>query len=75
MDNISLEWAKLADVGELKPDAVLLLDLPLEKAQTRSGFGDERFEVNEFQKRVYNVIKMLADDDRDLWKVSWIIVY
>uniref|UniRef100_A0A183D4B5 Thymidylate_kin domain-containing protein n=1 Tax=Gongylonema pulchrum TaxID=637853 RepID=A0A183D4B5_9BILA len=68
-DSITMNWAKLADFGELKPDCVVFLDLPQEKAQRRSGFGDERFETDDFQEKVYGVMKTLAADDKELWKV------
>lgn len=68
-EKITIEWAKLADIGELKPDCVLYFDLLPEEAQKRNGFGSERFEASDFQKKVDGVMKKLAAEDRDLWKI------
>ncbi|VDN94288.1 unnamed protein product [Brugia pahangi] len=68
-DNITMEWAKLADMGELRPDCVIYFNLSFEEAQKRSGFGDERFDFGNFQGKVSKVMEQLADEDRDLWKI------
>lgn len=65
-----MEWAKLADTGELRPDCVIYFNLSFEEAQKRSGFGDERFDFSSFQEKVNNIMEKLAAEDRDLWKVS-----
>uniref|UniRef100_A0A1I7VPQ3 Thymidylate_kin domain-containing protein n=1 Tax=Loa loa TaxID=7209 RepID=A0A1I7VPQ3_LOALO len=68
-DNVTMEWAKLADMGELKPDCVIYFNLSFEEAQKRSGFGDERFDSGSFQGKVNDIMEKLAAEDRDLWKV------
>ncbi|CAG9536241.1 unnamed protein product [Cercopithifilaria johnstoni] len=68
-ENITMEWAKLADTGEFRPDCVVYFNLSFEEAQKRSGFGDERFEFSSFQEKVNAIMKKLAAEDRDLWKI------
>jgi len=36
--------------GLLRPDALLYLNMPIEKAMERGGFGEERYETLELQK-------------------------
>ncbi|VDK76508.1 unnamed protein product [Onchocerca ochengi] len=68
-DNITIEWAKLADMGELRPDCVIYFNLSFEEVQKRSGFGDERFDLSSFQRKVSDIMGKLAAEDRDLWKI------
>ncbi|VDK56490.1 unnamed protein product [Anisakis simplex] len=67
--NISLEWAKLHDVGMLRPDCVFFFDLSPEVAAKRSGYGGERLESYEYQCRVYEIMKKLGEQNHDIWKV------
>uniref|UniRef100_A0A0N5AXB4 Thymidylate kinase n=1 Tax=Syphacia muris TaxID=451379 RepID=A0A0N5AXB4_9BILA len=66
--DLGLEWAQLQDVGILKPDCVIFFDLTPEMASSRSGFGAERLEALELQKRVYTVMKKLGEQNKDIWK-------
>jgi len=56
-----VEWCKSPDVGLPKPDAVIFLDLPIEKAMERGAFGEERYEKEDFQKKVYKNFQKLND--------------
>ena len=47
-----LDWCKAPDAGLPKPDVVVFLEIPPEKAEARSGFGNERYEVSDMQVRV-----------------------
>ena len=47
-----LDWCKAPDAGLPKPDVVVFLEIPPHKAEQRGGFGDERYEESEMQKRV-----------------------
>lgn len=64
---LSLDWCKAPETGLLRPDAVLYLDLNEEAQKKRGGFGDERYEVPEMQKRVQQ--KFLALKDDRYWRV------
>eukprot|EP00884_Botryococcus_braunii_P015929 jgi/Botrbrau1/3019/Bobra.0070s0015.1 len=58
---LTLEWCQAPDKGLPAPDAVLFLDLPVEVAQARGGFGEERYETKELQTRVLSKFKELDD--------------
>lgn len=71
-----MNWCKQPDVGLLTPDLVLFLDLPIEAAEQRGGFGEERYEKREMQIKVRELFLQLQDP---LWQVrplnrSWCIL-
>ncbi len=45
-------WCAAPDAGLPMPDVVFFMDIPVEKAAARAGFGGERYEDPAFQKRV-----------------------
>ena len=45
------------DVGLPAPDVVIYLDLPIDEAEKRGGFGSERYEKREMQVKVYQDTK------------------
>lgn len=59
---IDFNWCKGPEAGLLKPDLVLLLTLSAEAMAKRGGFGDERYEIPEFQQNVSKMFDRLADD-------------
>uniref|UniRef100_A0A182S709 Thymidylate kinase n=1 Tax=Anopheles maculatus TaxID=74869 RepID=A0A182S709_9DIPT len=59
---LDLEWCKAPEAGLLKPDLVILLTLSPEALARRGGFGDERYEVPAFQKKVIEKYGLLKDD-------------
>lgn len=63
---MNFSWCKQADVGLPKPDLVLYLDLSSEAMAKRSGFGEERYESEDFQNEVKKVYGLLREDN---WKV------
>ena len=64
-----LKWAKLQDVGILRPDCVVFFDLSPDKASVRGGFGEEVLEALDLQHRVYDIMMMLGAQNKDIWKV------
>ncbi|PNX96874.1 thymidylate kinase, partial [Trifolium pratense] len=54
------------EIGLLAPDLVAYLDISPDKAAERGGYGDERYEKLEFQKKVAEHYKVLHDAS---WKV------
>nr|XP_019535986.2 thymidylate kinase [Aedes albopictus] len=64
---LSMDWCKAPESGLLKPDLVLLLTLSAEAMAKRGGFGEERYEVPELQKKVMEKFRALKDDS--YWKV------
>ncbi|CAJ1957187.1 unnamed protein product [Sphenostylis stenocarpa] len=64
---LDIEWCKAPEIGLLAPDVVVYLDISPEKAAERGGYGGERYEKLEFQKKVADYYKVLHD-------VSWKVV-
>ncbi|KAJ7948652.1 Thymidylate kinase [Quillaja saponaria] len=63
---LDFEWCKAPEMGLLAPDLVVFLDISLEKAAERGGYGGERYEQLEFQRKVAQNYKVLHDAS---WKV------
>ncbi len=59
---ITYEWCKSPDTGLLLPDLVLFLDLPPEVARQRGGYGEERYEKEELQRRVREAFRRIERD-------------
>lgn len=59
---LDLEWCKAPERGLLRPDAVLYLNMPIDAAQRRGGFGEERYETLELQKAVRANFEALTED-------------
>lgn len=65
--SMSMEWCRQPDRGLPKPDLVCFLDVSADEAAKRGGFGEERYEKADFQKRVRQNYHELID--QDYWKV------
>ncbi|KAK6153141.1 hypothetical protein DH2020_012780 [Rehmannia glutinosa] len=63
---LDVEWCKAPEAGLLAPDLVVYLDISPEKAAERGGYGGERYEKLEFQKKVAQSYKTLCDAT---WKI------
>ncbi|XP_052860678.1 uncharacterized protein LOC128267795 [Anopheles cruzii] len=63
---LDIEWCKAPEAGLLKPDLVVLLTVDAETLAKRGGFGDERYEVAEFQNKVMKMYQLLKDEE--YWK-------
>lgn len=68
--NMNLQWCWNPEDGLPAPDAVFILNLSESASSKRGGFGDERYEVSNFQAKVRNNYKLLKDPK--LWKV-WLL--
>ncbi|KAM4121969.1 hypothetical protein ACB094_01G046500, partial [Castanea mollissima] len=60
------EWCKAPEIGLLAPDLVLYLDRQPEKAAERGGYGGEKYEQLEFQRKVAQCYQVLHDAS---WKI------
>jgi dTMP kinase len=49
---MTLDWCRAPDAGLPRPDVLFFMDIPVEKAAARGGFGEERYEDPVFQARV-----------------------
>ncbi|XP_010110182.2 thymidylate kinase [Morus notabilis] len=63
---LDMDWCKAPEIGLLAPDLVLYLEIPPEKAAERGGYGGERYEHLEFQKKVSKSYQALHDAS---WKI------
>ncbi|KAG7973479.1 hypothetical protein I3843_07G230200 [Carya illinoinensis] len=63
---LGIEWCKAPEDGLLAPDLVLYLDIQPEKAAERAGYGGERYEQLEFQRKVARCYEVLRDAS---WKI------
>ncbi|XP_072932213.1 uncharacterized protein [Epargyreus clarus] len=63
---LDMNWCKSPDIGLPKPDRVFFLTMPPEEVEQRKGFGSERYEVLEFQKKVLNMYMQLKDES---WEI------
>jgi dTMP kinase len=64
---LDLEWCRNPDIGLLSPDLILFLDLNIDEAEKRGGFGQERYEKRDLQIKVREEFFKLKDDT---WKVN-----
>lgn len=64
---LDFDWCKSPDAGLLKPDLVVYLTLSEEAMARRGGFGDERYETSEMQKKVIKMFERLTE--KPLWNV------
>ncbi|KAI8342394.1 thymidylate kinase-like protein [Chlamydoabsidia padenii] len=63
---LDFEWCRQPDVGLLSPDVILFLDLSLDEAEKRGGFGEERYEKRDLQQQVRQEFNKVMDHS---WKI------
>jgi dTMP kinase len=61
-NGLDRDWCLAPERGLVAPDAVIFLDISVEDAQKRGGYGTERFEKADIQARVRDQYKILAHD-------------
>ncbi|KAJ8085112.1 Thymidylate kinase [Marasmius tenuissimus] len=59
---LSLEWCRSPDIGLPAPDLTLFLDITPEKARERGGYGEERYEKEEMQRKVREIFQKLSSE-------------
>lgn len=64
---MDLEWCRTPEAGLLKPDLVVYLTLAEEAMKRRSGFGSERYEIIEIQRKVQQMFNKMIE--KPLWQV------
>lgn len=60
-------WCREGDRGLPKPDVVVYLELAVDKARERGGWGEERYEKEEMQKKVGEAYTGMSGGNE--WKV------
>ncbi|KAJ6625854.1 thymidylate kinase-domain-containing protein [Mycena sp. CBHHK59/15] len=68
---LPLEWCRAPDVALPAPDVTLFLDISPEKARERGGYGEERYEKEEMQRRVRTVFGEIAGE---LGAEKWVTI-
>ena len=58
---LDFDWWVQPDKGLPQPDLVLFVNTTAAEITSRSGFGDERYEREEFQEKVYEAFQKLRD--------------
>lgn len=65
---LTLEWAKTPDVGLPRPDIVIFLDVGPGAAESRGGYGEEKYEKRDMQEMARNIflsLKTYSGDEED----------
>jgi dTMP kinase len=66
---LTLDWCWQPEVGLPKPDTVIFLDIPVDKASSRADFGQERYETSAFQHKVYANFQRIMEQASPKWHV------
>jgi dTMP kinase len=64
---LNFDWCKTPEQGLLKPDMVVYLTLTDEAMSRRGGFGEERYETTEIQRKVKAMFEKMIE--APLWQV------
>lgn len=62
---IDFEWCKFSDIGIPKPDIVFFMDSNRTQLDKRDSFGNERYEIIDFQNKVYDKYKKLLQNVKE----------
>jgi dTMP kinase len=66
---LTYEWCRSPEIGLPAPDLTIFLDIQPEKARERGGYGEERYEKEEVQRRVRGVFERIGREmDVDRWR-------
>ena len=60
--NIPYEWCRGPDVGLPAPDLTLFLDVGPDTVKARGGFGEERYETEEVQRKVKEAFERIGEE-------------
>lgn len=55
-------WCRSPDIGLPAPDITILLDVSPDAARARGGYGEERYEKEEVQRRVKDVYVRIGEE-------------
>jgi dTMP kinase len=75
--SLSFEWCKLTDIGLPEPDLVVFLDVSTGVARSRGGYGEERYEKEETQRRVRDIFKRIEEEakqSKDVHGMNWVTI-
>lgn len=66
---LDFEWCRAPDCGLPEPDLVMYMNVSAEVARHRGGYGEERYEKEEFQSRVGKQFVALGRTEGSRWKI------
>jgi dTMP kinase len=59
-NNCNKDYALVPDKGLLRPDIVIQLDMEIDEIKNRDGFGEEKYEKEEIQRKVQDAFKLFS---------------
>ena len=75
--SLTFEWCTFPDTGLPEPDLVVFLDVSPAVARSRGGYGEERYEKEEVQRRVRDIFKRIEDEakqSKDMHGMVWVTI-
>ena len=71
---LTYEWCRAPDTNLPSPDLVVFLDVPPEVQRLRGGYGEERYEREDVQRRVRMVFERIASEfhEENKERVGWV---
>jgi len=67
---LDMEWCRAPEIGLPKPDTLLYMELSLDEAAKRGGFGQERYETTDIQRAVKQNFDAMKEDWWDVIDAS-----
>ncbi|KAJ7145916.1 thymidylate kinase-domain-containing protein [Mycena epipterygia] len=68
---LPLDWCRSPDVSLPAPDVTLFLDITPEKARERGGYGEERYEKEEMQRKVRDIFREIS---KEFDEATWVTI-
>ncbi|KAJ7352637.1 thymidylate kinase-domain-containing protein [Mycena albidolilacea] len=68
---LSLEWCRSPDISLPAPDVTLFLNITPEQARSRGGYGEERYEKEELQRKVRDVFQQISSE---FTEATWVTI-
>jgi dTMP kinase len=72
-DKVSMEWCMKLEEDLPQPDIIFFIDITVDRLLDREGFGAERYENIEFQRKVYKnfieIIQSECDEYYNIWNL------
>jgi len=71
---LGYEWCRAPDIGLPAPDLTLFLNVDPEVAMLRGGYGEERYETREVQRKVREVFERIGREMNEGGSGKWVVV-
>lgn len=68
------EWCRTPDISLPAPDLTLFLDISPEQAKERGGYGDERYEKEEMQRKVRQMFLRMGEEMSSGGRGRWVSI-